>query len=102
MIRPGPCPPPTIQPVWVKRHKATQAKLAAGDALGLAEIVSDGAHRHQGNDARLSANERELYLKARRLLADEIRHARGIDPTQADAWIADQLTYAASHKPGTA
>jgi RNA polymerase-interacting CarD/CdnL/TRCF family regulator len=88
-------PPPVSEVVWVKRQKATRAKLAAGEPIGLAEVVSDGAHRDQGDVARLSANERELYLKARRLLADEIRHTRGIDTAQADDWIADQLGYAA-------
>jgi RNA polymerase-interacting CarD/CdnL/TRCF family regulator len=87
--------PLASEAVWVKRQKATRAKLAAGEPLGLAEVVSDGAHRHQGNNARLSASERELYLKARRLLADEIGHARGIEAAQADDWISNQLAHAA-------
>jgi RNA polymerase-interacting CarD/CdnL/TRCF family regulator len=89
-------PPPVSEVVWVKRQKATRAKLAAGEPSGLAEVVSDGARRHGGDAARLSASERELYLKARRLLADEIRHSRGIDTTQADDWITNQLAHAAA------
>jgi len=88
--------PPASELVWLKRHKATRAKLAAGEPTGLAEVVSDGARRHQGNTARLSVSERELYLKARRLLADEIGHARGIEPSQAEDWITNQLTHATS------
>ena len=87
--------PPASEPVWVKRQKATRAKLASGQAIGLAEVVSDGARRH-GATARLSAGERELYLKARRLLADEIGHACGIDPAQAEDWITSQLAHAAA------
>jgi CarD family transcriptional regulator len=88
--------PHASEAVWVKRQKATRAKLAAGEPVGLAEVVSDGARRHQGNDGHLSASERELYLKARRLLVDEIGHARGIELAQADDWITEQLSYAAS------
>jgi RNA polymerase-interacting CarD/CdnL/TRCF family regulator len=82
--------------IWVKRQKATRANLVAGEPVGLAEVISDGAHRHHGTPARLSASERELYLKARRLLADEIRHTRGIDAAQADDSITNQLAHAAA------
>ena len=88
-------PPPPSELVWLKRHKATRAKLAAGEAVGLAEVISDGARRNDANNARLSVSERELYLKAHRLLADEISLARGIHTSQAEDWIADQLTHAA-------
>jgi CarD family transcriptional regulator len=87
-------PPPPSQPVWLKRHKATLAKLAIGDPNGLAEVVSEGALRQRGG-AGLSVSERGLYLKARRLLADEIGLARGIDAEEAESWIADQLAQAA-------
>lgn len=87
--------PPPNDLVWLKRHKATRAKLAVGEPIGLAEVVSEGARRNQGDTARLSVSERELYLKARRLLADEIGLARGIQTSQAEDWIADQLSHAA-------
>src|SRR5262249_11039198 len=89
-------PPPASEPVWFKRQKATHAKLAAGEPIGLAEVVSDGAHRHQGEARRLSVRERELYLQARRHLADEIGHVRGIEASQAEDWIANQLAHAPS------
>ena len=88
--------PRAREPVWIRRQKATRAKLASGDAVGLAEVVSDGAHRQRGQDKRLSVNERELYLRARRFLADEIGHARGIDPARAEDWITNQLESAAA------
>jgi RNA polymerase-interacting CarD/CdnL/TRCF family regulator len=86
--------PRASEPVWIKRQKATRAKLASGQAIFLAEVISDGAHRQRGQAKRLSTNERELYLRARRLLADEIGHARGIDPAQAEDWITNQLEHA--------
>jgi RNA polymerase-interacting CarD/CdnL/TRCF family regulator len=86
--------PAATEPLWIRRQKATRAKLATGQALCLAEVISDGAHRQRGKAKGLSTNERELYLRARRLLADEIGHARGIDPAQAEDWITNQLEYA--------
>jgi RNA polymerase-interacting CarD/CdnL/TRCF family regulator len=87
----------TAQPgesVWLKRHKATRAKLALGDPVGLAEVVSDGNRRHQVQTSGLSTAERQLYLKARQLLANEIALLRDIPAVHADDWIADQLTHA--------
>ena len=88
--------PRARESLWIKRQKATREKLASGQAIGLAEVISDGAHRQRSQDKRLSVGERELYLKARRLLANEIGHARGIDPAQADDWIATQLEHAST------
>jgi RNA polymerase-interacting CarD/CdnL/TRCF family regulator len=87
---------------WQKRIKAARSKLVEGEATGLAEVIRDGAHRAgkstpRGEAVRLSANERDLCLKARRLLAAEIGLARGIEPDEADAWIGDQLAYV--HQP---
>jgi RNA polymerase-interacting CarD/CdnL/TRCF family regulator len=86
--------PRVREPLWIKRQKVTRAKLASGQAICLAEVISDGAHRQRGQATRLSVNERELYLRARRFLADEIGHARGIDPSQAEDWITNQLEHA--------
>jgi len=86
--------PRASEPLWIRRQKATRAKLASGEAICLAEVISDGAHRQRAQARRLSVNERDLYLKARRFLADEIGHARGIDPAQADNWITNQLEHA--------
>jgi RNA polymerase-interacting CarD/CdnL/TRCF family regulator len=87
---------PPSETVWLKRHKATREKLAAGEPIGLAEIVSDGNRRHQGDTGRLSVSERELYMRARRLLANEIALLRDIQPAHADDWITSQLTHAKS------
>jgi len=81
---------------WLRRRKATQAKMAGGDPLGLAEVVRDCARRQQrlmprGGASKLSGSEREVYLRARRLLSEEIGLARGLEPADADAWIGRQL-----------
>jgi CarD family transcriptional regulator len=82
--------------VWLKRRKDTQVKLAGGDPLGLAEVVRDGALRERrliakGNGPQLSPSERDLYMRARRLLSGEIGLAQGLEPVEADAWIEQQF-----------
>jgi RNA polymerase-interacting CarD/CdnL/TRCF family regulator len=79
---------------WQKRFKQTQAKLASGDLLGLAEIVRDGIRKESRatTSARLSGTERQLYLQARQLLVLEVSAARGLDPAEAEAWIDQQVT----------
>jgi RNA polymerase-interacting CarD/CdnL/TRCF family regulator len=85
--------------------KATKGKVIDGDATGLAEVIRDASRRDERAAARkepgkLSLTERQLYLTARQLLADEIGASRGVDPSEADAWIGDQL--AGTDDPGSA
>ena len=82
---------------WLKRRRDSQAKLTGGDPVGLAELIRDGARREgalpaRGIKSQLSPGERELFLKARELLSNEIALARGVGPAEADAWIDKQLT----------
>src|SRR4051812_35400068 len=80
---------------WLKRMKQSQAKLAGGDPLLLAEIVRDVMRRERSPGIpKLSEGERRLYLKARELLAREIASARGLEEMEADARIEEQLATA--------
>ena len=74
---------PDLDP-WVKRQRSARTKL--GTAVGLAEIISDGAQR-----ASMSPSERELVRRAKDLLAGEIALSRGEDTNAACAWIDEQL-----------
>jgi RNA polymerase-interacting CarD/CdnL/TRCF family regulator len=95
---------------WAKRFRATREKLIAGELTGVAEVVRDGAHREHRRALRSgpmpSAAERELYLRARRLLAEEVAAVRGIDLPTADDWITAQIDAAietqANEPPGIA
>jgi CarD family transcriptional regulator len=82
---------------WLKRRRDSQAKLTGGDPVGLAELIRDGARREwalpaRGIKSQLSPGERELFVKARQLLSNEIALARGVELAEADAWIDEQLT----------
>jgi RNA polymerase-interacting CarD/CdnL/TRCF family regulator len=82
---------------WQHRLKTAKAKLAGGEAVGLAEVIRDASRREERTSARnepgkLSLTERQLCLKARQLLADEIGASRGVDAAHANEWIAEQLS----------
>jgi len=81
---------------WLGRRNELQRKLGAADPVQLAEIVVEGAQREQrrlaaGNKQPLSPGERGVFMKARKILADEIAVARGTDQPGAEAWIEEQL-----------
>ena len=81
---------------WLKRRRVSQAKLRGGDPIELAEIIRDGARREwslrtRGTKSQLSPGERELFVRARQLLSTEIALARGVEPSEANAWIDEQL-----------
>jgi CarD family transcriptional regulator, regulator of rRNA transcription len=82
---------------WLKRRRDSQAKLTGGDPIELAEIIRDSARREwtlpaKGTKSLLAPGERELFVKARQLLSNEIALARGVEPAEANAWIDEQLT----------
>ncbi len=89
---------------WQRRLKSTRGKVTGGEADGLAEVIRDASRRDERATARkepgrLSLTERQLYLKARKLLADEIGASRGVDPSAADAWIGGQLARSGDREP---
>lgn len=73
---------------WLKRQRTARAKLTT--AVGLAEILSDGAQRDS-----LSPSERDLVRRAKELLASEVALSRGEDTTTACTWIDEQLAHGA-------
>jgi RNA polymerase-interacting CarD/CdnL/TRCF family regulator len=89
---------------WQRRLKSTRGKVTGGEAAGLAEVIRDASRRDERatgrkEPGRLSLTERQLYLKARKLLAEEIGASRGVDPSAADAWIGDQLARNGDREP---
>jgi RNA polymerase-interacting CarD/CdnL/TRCF family regulator len=81
-----------VERSWQVRTKSSRAKLAAGEAVGLAEVVRDTVEVGRGSSSgRVPSYERDLYLKARRLLAAEVGAAMDTDEAEADAWIEGQL-----------
>lgn len=82
---------------WLSRRRQTLERLTAADPVQLAEIVSEGAQRERirrakGGKAQLSQSERDIFVKARKLLSGEIALALGVQPSDADSWIEEHLT----------
>jgi RNA polymerase-interacting CarD/CdnL/TRCF family regulator len=82
---------------WSQRVRATREKLTAGHVTGLAEVVRDGVQQERrlaggvrGAPAA-APSERQLYQQARKLLAEEVALARGVDAVDADTWIVAQI-----------
>jgi RNA polymerase-interacting CarD/CdnL/TRCF family regulator len=83
---------------WSRRLRTTREHVSRGDAVVLAGVVRDGMRREQRLGARgalASSSERELYARARHLLATEISHCRHVEIADAEAWIATQVLGAA-------
>ena len=81
---------------WLSRRREALAKLIGGTPVELAEIVSEGAQRERLRSAsrgkgQLSLSERQLYTRARTLLADEVALALDIEPAAAEVWIDGHL-----------
>jgi len=74
---------------WNQRHNETKAKLAAGRATDLAQIIRDADPFERA--ARLSPAERNVYLQARTLLVRELSLARDTEADEAEAWIDTQI-----------
>ncbi len=78
---------------WLKRRRDSEAKLR--EAIGLAEVIRDAYAREtapeRGTGSHLSPGERELVLRARKLLTSEIALARGVSVAEAEAWLDAQL-----------
>jgi len=80
---------------WKVRHRHHVDLLAAGDILGVAEVVK--ALQGIANMRPLPQRERERYDTARRLLEDEIAVALGIPLATAE----DLIDFALIPPPGT-
>lgn len=74
---------------WTQRHNETRAKLGAGRATDLAEIIRDTDPFERA--ARLSPAERNVYLQARTLLVRELSLARDVEMDEAEKWIDAQI-----------
>ena|SRR5579871_1083609 len=81
---------------WSKRLRAMQEKVRTGEIVAWAEIVRDGIKGDQARSEKggtpPAPSERQLYLKARALLAAEVAAVRATEPDAADAWLVEQVT----------
>ena len=74
---------------WSRRFKANQEKLASGDVLKVAEVVRDLSRRD--TDKGLSAGEKRMLSKARKILISELALANNSEEDAADELLNSVL-----------
>src|SRR5215210_3283871 len=75
---------------WNRRFKHNRDKIKTGDIYELAEVVRNLAIREQ--DKGLSTGEKQMYTRAKKILASELMYALDKDEEQAEAYLDDILS----------
>ena len=85
---------------WNRRFKHNRDKMKTGDVFELAEVVRNLSLRDQ--EKGLSTGEKQMFVKAKKILASELMYARGMSETEAAAWLEEVLTEMETLEPVTA
>ena len=79
----------TVMPKnWNRRFKHNRDKMKTGDIFELAEVVRNLALRD--DEKGLSTGEKQMFVKAKKILASELMYAMAMDEEQAAEWL-DQV-----------
>ena len=78
---------------WNRRFKYNRDKIKTGDIYELAEVVRNLAVREQ--DKGLSTGEKQMYTRAKKILASEMMYALEKTEDEAEAYLDDLLTSSA-------
>jgi CarD family transcriptional regulator len=74
---------------WNRRFKHNRDKMKTGDILELAEVVRNLALRD--HEKGLSTGEKQMYVKAKKILASELMYAKDMSEDEAHAWLEEVL-----------
>jgi CarD family transcriptional regulator len=74
---------------WNRRFKYNRDKMKTGDVFELAEVVRNLSLRDQ--EKGLSTGEKQMFVKAKKILASELMYAKGMDEDEAAAWLDEVL-----------
>lgn len=81
---------PTRMPErWSHRYKHNLGKLKTGDIFEVAEVIRNLAVRDADKD--LSTGEKQMFTKAKKILASELMYARDLDEEEAAVFLEDVL-----------
>jgi CarD family transcriptional regulator len=75
---------------WNRRFKHNRDKMKTGDIFELAEVVRNLALRD--GEKGLSTGEKQMYVKAKKILASELMYAKTMSEEDALAWLEETLT----------
>ena len=82
---------------WNRRFKHNRDKMKTGNIFELAEVVRNLAVRN--NEKGLSTGEKQMFVKAKKILASELMYAKDMDEDEAATWLDDVLSRAGQPKP---
>ena len=74
---------------WNRRFKHNRDKMKTGDIFELAEVVRNLSLRDQ--EKGLSTGEKQMFVKAKKILASELMYAKGLDEESAATWLDEVL-----------
>ena len=79
----------TMPKNWNRRFKYNREKIKTGDIYELAEVVRNLAIREF--DKGLSTGEKQMYTRARKILASELQYALEMDEEEAEGYLVDKI-----------
>ena len=75
---------------WNRRFKHNRDKMKTGDIFELAEVVRNLSLRD--GEKGLSTGEKQMYVKAKKILASELMYAKNLSEDDAVTWLEGVLT----------
>jgi CarD family transcriptional regulator len=84
---------------WNRRFKHNRDKMKTGDILELAEVVRNLSLRDR--EKGLSTGEKQMFVKAKKILASELMYAKDMDEEEAAEWLDSVLVGATTNGSGT-
>jgi CarD family transcriptional regulator len=75
---------------WNRRFKHNRDKMKTGDILELAEVVRNLSLRD--HEKGLSTGEKQMFVKAKKILASELMYAKNMDEDEAVEWLEGVLS----------
>jgi CarD family transcriptional regulator len=83
---------------WNRRFKHNRDKMKTGDILELAEVVRNLSLRDV--EKGLSTGEKQMFVKAKKILASELMYAKDMDEEEAAEWLDGVLVSSGSNGSG--
>ena len=82
---------------WNRRFKHNRDKMKTGDIFELAEVVKNLSLRD--HEKGLSTGEKQMFVKAKKILASELMYAKAVDEEEAAEWLDGVLAGSGGDKP---
>ena len=79
----------TMPKNWNRRFKHNRDKMKTGDIFELAEVVRNLSLRD--HEKGLSTGEKQMFVKAKKILASELMYAKDMEEDEAAVWLDEVL-----------